>query len=94
MRRDLDLANWYVLCRPNLESYNHLLLWCPVSYDLWSSIRKLLGISWVIAGSVKDEILAWEDLKMNNKWHRLIPLTILWIIWKERNCRIFEGKVS
>lgn len=55
-------------------------------------VYNLLGISWVIIGSVKGEMLAWEGLRSSNKCHILIPLTILWIIWKERSSRIFEGK--
>lgn len=50
-----------------------------------------MGIQWVIAGSIKAELLAWEGLTFKNKCFRLIPLTIFWIVWKERNNRIFEG---
>lgn len=50
-----------------------------------------MGIQWVIAGSVKAELLAWESIAAKNKHYRLIPLTIFWVVWKERDNRIFEG---
>lgn len=53
-------------------------------------ILGLLGIYWVMAYSVYYQLLAWEDLS-SNKALKLISLTILWVIWKERNNRAFEG---
>lgn len=62
---------------------------CPAVYDLWCMIY-LLGLSWVAAGSVKEEIWVWGDLGLKKEIAKLIPLTIFWIIWKERNLRPFE----
>ncbi|XP_021891966.1 uncharacterized protein LOC110810189 isoform X2 [Carica papaya] len=62
MKRGFLLANWCVMCKQNAESCNHLLLWCPVSYELCSMIYKLLGLSWVISVSVKRELLALEGI--------------------------------
>lgn len=38
------------------ESYNHILLWCPSVYKLWARVYRLLGISWVMASNIRDEI--------------------------------------
>lgn len=53
-------------------------------------VFNLIDINWVMAGSVHDELLAWNDLNSSNHVNRLIPLAIFWIIWKERNNRDFE----
>lgn len=45
-----------------------------------------------MAGTVKEELLAWEMLSRKNKKFRLIPLTIFWVVWNERNNKAFEGK--
>lgn len=44
-----------------------------------------------MAGSIHKELLAWESLLSYNKAACLIPLTIFWILWKERNNCVFEG---
>lgn len=92
MKRGLTIANRCYLCKTGPESCNHLLLWCSTSYKLWAMVLGLLGISWVMADSITSELLAWEGLSSRNKLFKLIPLTIFWVIWKERNKRAFEGK--
>lgn len=50
----------------------------------------LLRISWVIAGSIRDETWLWEGISKGRKIVDLIPLTMLWVIWKERNNKVFD----
>lgn len=45
-----------------------------------------------MSGSAIDELSAWEGFRCRNKHHKLIPLTIFWNIWKERNNWCFENK--
>lgn len=59
-----------------VESCNHIILWCPAVYDLWCMIYELLGINWVMTGTVKEEIWAWGRLSMKKEIVKLIPLTI------------------
>lgn len=59
MKRDIILSNRCFLCKNNAESSNHLLLWCPITYKLWTMVYGLLGICWAMAASVKDELFAW-----------------------------------
>lgn len=91
-KRRIIMVNRYYLCKSNLESTNHLLLWCPVSHSLLSQVFSIMGVHWAIAGMNKGKLLAWEGFCRKDSSHRLIPLTIFWIIWKERNPRAFEGK--
>lgn len=54
-------------------------------------IISLMGLSWVMNKNIHAELLAWEDFSSKRKMLRLIPLTIIWVHWKERNNRAFEG---
>lgn len=80
-----------LLCKSSLETCTRLLLWCPFTYRLWTEIFCLIGICWVSARPVIAELLAWEGFSYIKQSYTLIPLTIFWVIWKERNKRVFEG---
>lgn len=56
MTRGRGMVNRCFMCKMSAETCNHLLLWCPMVYSLWNMIYELLGINWVMAGSVRDEI--------------------------------------
>lgn len=49
-----DYGKQVLLCKSATESCNHILFWCPVAYNLWVIIYDLLGINWVITGSMRD----------------------------------------
>lgn len=40
----------------------------------------------------ENELLTWKGLNKKNRFSCLIPLSIFWIIGKERNNRAFEGR--
>lgn len=50
----------------------------------------LSGVIWVTTGTVKDELRAWKGLVKEKKYLELIPIAIFWVLWKERNRRVFE----
>lgn len=83
--------NTCFLCKKAEESCNHLLLWCPTVFELWTLVYRAFGIDWVIAGSVREELLAWKYQHSRYSFAELIPLTILRTAWKERNRRVFDG---
>lgn len=56
MKRGRIMANDCYLCEREAKSCNHILLWCPTMYKLWTMVYELLGISWVIVGSIRDKI--------------------------------------
>lgn len=91
MKRDRILVNKCFLCKGDTESCNHIFLWCPFSVKLWSLVYSLMGLNWVMAGFVSKELFAWEGLSPNSPVARLIPLSIFWIFWRERNNSAFEG---
>lgn len=55
-RRDNIMFNRCVLCK-NVESCNHILLWCPAVYCIWSTVHGLMGLTCVVAGSVRVEVV-------------------------------------
>lgn len=77
----------------NVESCNHILLRCPIAYSLWCLLYGLMGINWVMAESVREEVWAWKGLcKSSGNFVKIIPLSIFWVLWKESNSRVFDGK--
>ena len=50
------------------------------------------GISWALTGSVKDPLFGWESIQWTI-WN-LVPLHLMWILWQERNRRMFEDTES
>lgn len=53
-----DVVNSCYCCLKAEETCNYLLLWCLTTYSLWCMVYGLLGIDWVIVGSVQGEIWA------------------------------------
>lgn len=92
IRRGGIWVNRCYLCKQDAESCNHILLRCPIAYSLWFMVYGLLGINWVIAGTLREELWAWGNVCKQKKHANLIPLTIFWVLWKERNRRAFEGR--
>lgn len=89
-RRDKVLVNAYYLCKRNEETCNHVLLWCPWVYKLWMMVFGWLGISCVMAGSVREELWAWKSISSRCNFADMILLTTIWTVWKKRN-RTFDG---
>lgn len=79
-KRGLVLANGCFICRKAEETCCHLLLRCPVVYELWCIIYSLLGIHWVSTGSVLAEVRAWRGIHSTKNIVKIIPLAIFWII--------------
>ena len=48
------------MCKKSGESVNHLLLHCPIAYDLWSMVWALFGLQWVMPHGVSDLFSSWQ----------------------------------
>ncbi|KAL7189991.1 hypothetical protein ACSBR1_039601 [Camellia fascicularis] len=83
-----------IFCRNELETVNHLLLCCPFSWRIWSNIINWWGVSWVLSGSVSSLLQWWDGYRFNKKekviW-KVMPLAVLWSIWRKRNEMVFNG---
>ena len=84
------------MCRCNVETIDYLLLHCPMAGMLWSWILHAYGVSWVLSGNVADLLFSWWNglgRHSSDIWN-LVQLCLMWIVWKERNCRTFEDVSS
>ena len=81
------------MCKCNGESVDLLFLHCLVAMDLWSMILGLFGVSRVMPQSVV-ELLACQqgrfDHYRNGHIWLIVPLCLMWCLWKEMNSRCFE----
>ena len=59
---------------------------------LWSFLFRLFHVTWVVPRSVKDLVFGWCNWfgKHHSDIWNLAPLCLMWIVWLERNSRIFE----
>lgn len=90
-RRWITMVNKCYLCKSDEKTSNHLLLRCPKTHSLWTSVLGLLGLNCIMAENVSRELLAWAGFCKKTMHLSLIPLTIFWVVWKERNAKAFEN---
>ncbi|RVW53835.1 hypothetical protein CK203_088568 [Vitis vinifera] len=87
---------WCILCKGNGESIDHLFLHCPVTIGLWHRLFNLVGLIWVPPRSLEDMLVIsfkglGNSLRGKTLW-QIACLTLIWMVWQERNNRIFEDK--
>ena len=90
--RRLIFVDRCIMCRHCGETVDHLLLLCDMAYQLWSFVFITFGLSWVTPRSIPELLFGWWNWlgKHSSQIWNLVPLCILWCIWKERNRRTFE----
>ncbi|KAF5189098.1 hypothetical protein FRX31_021315 [Thalictrum thalictroides] len=97
-RKGQNLVAVCVMCGMLEESILHLFLHYPKSLEIWAfflGFNSDLYASIFETGSVTEWLLAWPKKRGNDLslivW-QLLPVAIIWIIWKFRNGRTFSGK--
>jgi hypothetical protein len=90
------------LCRRSLETAIHLLVECPWARRVWAAVadaHRLPALSPLIWGT-PSATLEWIASTIaaatvrDRKRTRSVMLLVLWVLWKERNRRIFDNKDS
>ncbi|XP_077215797.1 uncharacterized protein LOC143850430 [Tasmannia lanceolata] len=87
-----------VLCSSDSEFINHLFFKCGISAWIWRSLLWRIGFRRKPKNSlVEEEKWIRENFKGKGQRCRALYLSFqatIYHIWKERNLRIFEGKVK
>jgi hypothetical protein len=94
-KKNIIVTEWCCMCKKSGESIVHLLLHCEVAMEVWNMVCQLFGVMWVMPDSVMDCLGSWRAQKGNRTvlqtW-RMVPLCVMWCIWRERNARNFEDR--
>jgi hypothetical protein len=90
--RGMIVINRCWLCESDGESMDHLLLHCGVAIALWNVIFNRFGLCWVMPGSVRELFACWwmRGRSRNAVVWKMIPLCLMWCIWRKCNARCFE----
>ena len=85
-------------CNLQAETTTHLLDSCPLANNLWKRMEKCNRRTSRRVGDIVNTIRNWPNnpfqcLFLNTLW-KLLPGFIYWILWKERNSRIFRNHSS
>ena len=86
--------NWCIICRRNREMIDDLFLHCQITLGLWHRIFSQVGMLWLHLDNIHDMmVISLKRFKNSTRgktlW-KITCLTLLWIVWRERNVRIFE----
>ena len=78
------------------EDSTHLFLACPTFGAIWPMVRVWIGFDGVDSQVLSDHFLQFINhtggLKARCSFLHMIWLLCVWIIWNERNCRLFKNK--
>lgn len=89
-----SMENLCPFCKSQAESMEHIFLLCPEVWKVWSNLLQLWGFSWVTPASVEGVLQWWLGTifkKTMLKVWRLVPVAMLWSVWRLRNDCIFNG---
>lgn len=84
-----------MLCDQEDESYNHLLLSCVFTREVWARLLDSVGLL-RLAPTHDDTLSDWwlrSRLELPTSLRRAFDSTVLlvsWAMWKERNGRTFD----
>ncbi|XP_022001679.1 uncharacterized protein LOC110899108 [Helianthus annuus] len=83
------------LCHSDLETALHLFTGCIFSHEVWFRIERWCRLNHTFIFDVTDLIRVLESTSMskdNKHILRGIVYTFMWVLWIERNDRIFNDK--
>ena len=93
-KRQICIVDWFCMCKHSGESPNHLLH-CEAAQSLWSMVFCLFGVVWVMPSSVVEVMASWMGSFRKSHHAEVwgaVPLCVMWVLWRERNLRVFEGQ--
>ena len=82
----------------SLESTQHLFLSCSTFATLWLMVRDWIGFSGVDTNVVSDHFVQFVHStggsKATKSFLQLIWLLWAWVLWTERNNRLFNNSIT
>ena len=94
-KKNIIVTKSCCMCKRSGESIVYLLLHCEVAVEIWNMVCQLFGVMWVMPGNVKDCLGNWRAQKGNRtvlQTLRIVPLCVMWCLWRERNAQNFEDR--
>eukprot|EP00253_Pinus_taeda_P033746 PITA_33746 len=86
------------LCKRETKTQEHLLINCGYARNLWREVGRLFCKLEKYLKETNEVIFLWQKEKFQCRVVRrawdLIAGFVLWMVWKERNRRIFQNKVK
>ncbi|XP_020245399.1 uncharacterized protein LOC109823532 [Asparagus officinalis] len=88
--------NQCILCSAQQETSKHMFFECQFSAHIWNEIMEWSDYSWRSCNW--DQIISWYSTNLKGKGYMkkikrmTLSATVYWI-WKERNLRIFQGRM-
>ncbi|CAJ2667925.1 unnamed protein product [Trifolium pratense] len=93
----LDAASSLIWHR-QVESAQHLFLSCSTFGALWSLVSSWIGSSLVTAQTFSEHFVQFTDsaggFRARRSFMQLIWLACVWVVWTERNHRLFRGSTN
>ena len=97
-KRGIDLDTLLCQCCDSMvESCSHCLVLCNLAMSIWEKIFKWWKVGNINAFSIGELFISNGNVDIPNHSFRLWQVVIWtsgYYIWKERNTRVFKGKVS
>ncbi|WJZ85876.1 hypothetical protein VitviT2T_005388 [Vitis vinifera] len=85
-----------ILCMKHGESVDHLFLHCSLTIGLWHRLFQLAKLDWVSPRSIYDmmsiKFKGFGNSKRGIVLWQAASIALIWVVWWERNARIFEDK--
>lgn len=82
-----------VLCEKFYENFDHLLLQCEFSQEIWERIQRKIQWNSLLQDRFLDHFQIWPTLFPSSTFSCIwkeVPSIVVWNIWLERNARIFK----
>lgn len=78
----------------NAETTHHLFIQCAFSDIIWQHVRVWLGIDFVATNTLHNHFVQFSSIagmpRSTHIFFKVICLACIWVLWKERNNRIFK----
>ncbi|KAK2445325.1 hypothetical protein QL285_016268 [Trifolium repens] len=82
----------------DIESAQHLFLSCSTFGSLWALVHSWISFSAVDVHTLHDHLIQFTfsvgALRARRSFLQLIWLACVWVVWNERNHRLFNNAAS